>query len=97
MPALQKCVQDRSPAVRSTLARLLGFLLRARPDRSGGLHALGLEPLLLFLLLNVTRDATDEVREGGGKGSGREGKGVGLGSPGVRREGSAAVIRVVGV
>jgi len=62
MPALAKSVHDRSPAVRHTLARLLSFLLRARPERSEGVAQLGLEPLLLFLLLCLTRDETDEVQ-----------------------------------
>ena len=61
--SLQKLtVQDRSGSVRFTLARMLGFLLRARSSgRPAGLQRLGLEAACVALLLLLARDGADEV------------------------------------
>jgi hypothetical protein len=62
LPALHKVVDDASASVRLTFARCTGFLLRARPLKTTGLHLLGLEAPILSHLLALTNDTADEVQ-----------------------------------
>ena len=55
-PALHRAAGDRSPLVRLTAARCASFLLRARPHKTSGLAALGLEKDALGYLLALTAD-----------------------------------------
>ena len=49
--------------MRLTLARCASFLLRARPGRTAGLAALGLERHLAAHLLALTCDDADDVQK----------------------------------
>mmetsp|Transcript_26984 Transcript_26984/g.72526 ORF Transcript_26984/g.72526 Transcript_26984/m.72526 type:complete len:722 (-) Transcript_26984:168-2333(-) len=59
IPGLHKCVVDHSAQVRHTIARMLSFLLRARPEKTSALEKF--EPTLLTMLVTLSTDLTDEV------------------------------------
>ena len=59
IPGLHKCVMDHSAQVRHTIARMLSFLLRARPEKTNALEKF--ESTLLTMLVTLSTDLTDEV------------------------------------